>query len=228
MATRNFYYGKDADIVAGSANFASLISASAATYGLTSAQSTAFGALNVTLQSAYTAAVTPETRTPVAIEAKNQALLNMRRSAVNLSKIIYSTLTVNDSQLIALGLLPRNVPTPRPVPTTPPQVDVISTFGRTAKVRVSDPTSERRGLPFGATGANIYSYVGAVAPTDPREYHYEGVTTRATADIVFPNSVPSGATVWISAQWVSARGQLSVGSTPISFTLPGGAIPAAA
>jgi hypothetical protein len=40
--------------------------------------------------------------------------------------------------------------------------------------------------------------------------------------------VPSGATVWLSASWVNARGQASVGSTPISFTLQGGAVPAAA
>jgi hypothetical protein len=40
--------------------------------------------------------------------------------------------------------------------------------------------------------------------------------------------VPSGATIWLSAQWVSARSQLSPGSTPISFTLQGGALPAAA
>ena len=43
---RNFYYGKDATIVAGSANFASLISSGAVSYGLTTAQATAFGTLN--------------------------------------------------------------------------------------------------------------------------------------------------------------------------------------
>jgi hypothetical protein len=104
MSTRNFYHGKDAEIVAGSANFHSLISAAPTTYGLVAAQATSFGALNTTLQSAYTAAVTPETRTPVAIEAKNLAIINMRRSAINLSKIVYSTLTVND--WVAMASLP--------------------------------------------------------------------------------------------------------------------------
>jgi hypothetical protein len=225
---RNFYYGKDADIVAGSANFASLIATGFASYGLTSAQSTAFGTLNTALQSAYSAAVNPSTRTPVAIEAKNLALRNMRANAILLAKIVYATATVTDTQLVALGLLPRSLRTPITVPTVPPTIEVISVMGRLVKVRIHDTETERRGLPFGATGANIYSFVGPDAPTDPREYHFEGVSTRAIAEILFPNTVASGATVWLSACWVSARGQMSIGSTPVSFTLQGGAIPAAA
>ena len=67
---RNFYFGADADIVAGSDNFATLISSGPTTYGLVAAQSTAFGLLNTALQSAYTTAITPETRTSVSISAK--------------------------------------------------------------------------------------------------------------------------------------------------------------
>ena len=50
---RNFYFGKDANVVTGSANFASLIATGFATYGLTSAQSVAFGLLNTALQSSF-------------------------------------------------------------------------------------------------------------------------------------------------------------------------------
>jgi hypothetical protein len=225
---RNFYFGKDADIVAGSANFAALIATGFASYGLTSAQSTAFGLLNTALQSAYTAATNPSTRTPVTIQASRQAIINMRASAVLLAKIVYATASVTDAQLVALGLLPRASRTPIPVPSTPPTVEVLSVSGRLVNIRVHDLDSERRGIPFGARGANIYSFVGPEAPTDPRQYHYEGVTTRAKAQIIFPDSVVSGALVWLSASWVSARGQVSIGSTPISFTLQGGAIPAAA
>src|SRR5437867_7748661 len=93
LMPRNFYFGKDADIVAGSANFASLIATGFASYGLTTGQATAFGTLNTALQSAQSAAVNPPTRTPVAIEARNVALRNMRASAINLAKIVYSTAT---------------------------------------------------------------------------------------------------------------------------------------
>lgn len=226
--SRNFYFGKDADITAGSGNFASLISSGAVTYGLTSAQATAFGTLNTTLQSAYAAAINPSTRTPVTVQAKNVALQNMRNSAIQLGRIIYATATVNDSQLVALGLLPRVSPSPRPMPTTPPTVEVIVVMGRTVKIRVRDLTSGRRGLPVGTIGVNVYSFVGAEAPTDPRAYHFEGMTTRATPDILFPDTVASGATVWLSACWVGPRGYVGIACTPISFTLQGGAIAAAA
>jgi hypothetical protein len=223
--TKNFYHGKDADIVAGAANFATLISGSASTYGLTSAQATSFGTLNTALQSAYTTAITPETRTPVAIEAKNLALINMRRNAILLARIIYSTLTVTNAQLVSLGLLPRTIPTPRPVPGTPPVIEVASVSGRLVNVRLHGaPPDSGRGKPFGAIGANIFSFVGDEPPSDPRQYHFEGMATRTITQVLFPNSVESGALVWLSASWVSARGQIGIGSTPISTNLQGGAI----
>ncbi len=85
-----------------------------------------------------------------------------------------------------------------------------------------------RGKPFGAIGANVYTFVGDTAPTDPRVYHFEGLATRPITNVLFPDTVASGATVWVSASWVSARGQTSMGSTPISFTLQGGTVAASA
>lgn len=220
----NFYRGKDADVVTGSANFASLISSGAVSYGLTTAQATAFGTLNTALQSAYSAAIEPSTRTPVTVAAKRAALSGMRASAILLSKIIYATATVTDAQLVGLGLLPRASRTPVPVPGAAPVVEVSSVSGRLVNVRLHGADSERRGKPFGAVGANVYSYVGEAAPTDPRAYHFEGTTTRTITQILFPNTVASGATVWLSACWISARGQTGPACTPISFTIQGGGV----
>jgi hypothetical protein len=225
---RNFYWGKDAAIVAGSANFASLTATGFATYGLSSAQAATFGTLNTTLQAAYAAAVNPSTRTPVAVAAKDLAIRNMRAGAVLYGSIAYATSTVSDAQLVALGLLPRAAPAPRPMPTTPPTVEVVSVVGRTAKLRLRDAGSSRRGLPYGTKGANLFSYVGPAAPTDERAYHFEGLATRAVVEVIFPNAVVSGATVWVSACWVGPRGYTTVGSAPVSFTLQGGPVAAAA
>jgi hypothetical protein len=96
-------------------------------------------------------------------------------------------------------------------------------------IRVSDKdSSSGRSKAPGARGADIYSYVGEQPPTDPRAYHYERFASRTALQITFPNNIPSGATVWLSARWVSARGETSVGSAPIRFTLQGGPILAAA
>jgi hypothetical protein len=221
----NFYRGTDATVVTGSANFASVIATDFASLGLTSAQSTAFGTLNTTLQSAYSAAVDPTTRTRVTIAQKNLALKNMRSSAILLAKIIYATPTVTDAQLIGLGLLPRSTRTPIPAPSTAPVVEIGVVSGRLVNLRLrSADYPDRRGMEPGATGANLYSYVGATPPVDSRDYHFEGMTTRTIAQIVFPADVASGAIVWLSARWISDRGATGPASTPVSFNLQGGAV----
>jgi hypothetical protein len=227
--SRNFYFGKDADIVAGAANFAAKIATGFASYGISNAQSTAFGALNTTLQDKYTAAITPSTRTPVAVQEKNVARNAMRANAVMLAKICYGTPTVNDAMLVDLGLLPRPTNSTRPVPDEPPVVEYVSCKGRLATFRLHGaPPDTRRGKPFGAQCAQIFSFPGDAPPDDPRLYHFEGSTTRTEVEILFPDSIAAGTTIWISACWVSNRSERGMGSTPISFTLQGGAIPAAA
>ena len=167
---RNFYYGNDAAIVRGSANFAALISASAESFGLTSEQSSAYAALDALLQSAYLASITPDTRTPVAVAQKNLALRNVQKYAVCLARIAYATSTVSDAQLMSLGLQPRPVPAARALASAPPTVTVISVIGRVVKVRIADPSSpERRTKPIAALGANLFSFVGPEAPSDPRQ-----------------------------------------------------------
>ena len=223
MPSRNFYTGKMADIAAGSANFAQLITSGAVGFGLTAGQATIFSGLNTTLQSAQEAMVEPATRSPVAVQNRRAALAAMRGNAKLLARIIYATPTVTDGQLVSLGLLPRNPPSPRPFPLVAPQLLMISMVGRQAKLRVKDAENpDRRGLAEGTIGVNIFSFVGPVAPTDTRSYFFEGMSSRALATVQFPDSVASGSTVWLSAQWVGSRGRKSFACPPINFTLQGG------
>ncbi|HVT90406.1 MAG TPA: hypothetical protein VHD56_16250 [Tepidisphaeraceae bacterium] len=223
--SRNFYFGADATMVRGSAVFSSVISADPASFGLTSAQSDAFESINAALQDAYQIAITPATRTSVAVSKKNAAVKAMQRKAVMLAKLISSTPSVNDAQLISLGLLPRAKRTRRNVPTDPPLVQVLSVVGRLVKFRVCDKDSQTgRSKPFGACGAQIFSYVGEEPANDSRAFHFECFTSRTTVQLHFPNNVPSGATVWLSARWVNARGETSIASPPLNFTLQGGPV----
>jgi hypothetical protein len=224
----NFYSGTDAELASGSTNAVSIITPSPVLYGITAGIVTNYTTLTTNFNTLYQQAIAPATRTPVVIGNKNVAKKLLKTASADLARIFVATSTVTNAMLLALRMKERVIPTPVPVPATPPVVEVISCSGRLVSIRVHDATSESRGMPFGAKSANIYTFVGPEAPTDPRLYHFEGPTTRTKTQILFPDSVASGATIWISAQWVSARGQLSMGSVPISFTLQGGAIPAAA
>lgn len=114
-----FAVAKESVFVAGSDNFASKISTGFASYGLTSAQATAYGTVNTTLQAAVVLANTPSTRTKSTVAAKAQARAAARFMASNLAKIIDGTPTVTDSMRIDLGLAVRGIPAPRPDPGTP-------------------------------------------------------------------------------------------------------------
>jgi hypothetical protein len=220
---RNFYFGSDATMVSGSARFASLIASDPSAFGLTSAQALAYGAVDAALQSAYRVATTPSTRTAVAVARKNAAVKAMQRSAVPLAFAISTHPAVSDSDLIALGLLPRRPRSRRNAPDDPPMIQVISVSGRLVRLRVYDRNSPTcRSKPFGAWLAEIHWYVGEESPADPRAYRLACFTSRTTTQLTLPNSVPSGATAWLSARWVSARGETSRASVPLRFTLQGG------
>jgi hypothetical protein len=222
---RNFYLRKQSEIVSGSANFAAMITADAVALGLVPAQATAFGLLNTALQSAWTTSSTPETRTSVAVEATRIAIKNMRAGAMPIAKQIVGNPAVTDAQLLALGLLPRTSPGPIPPTMTPPEVDVVDVIGRLVRLRIRQAGSvESKSKPVGSAGAQIYTYVGATAPSDPNLYKYQGLSTRGIVEVLFDNDVASGATAWIAAAWVSQRGQRGFACTPVSVTIQGGPV----
>src|SRR6478735_1179693 len=94
---RNFYFGSDATMVGGSARFAALIASDPSAFGLTSAQALAYGAVDAALQSAYLAAITPATRTAVAVARKNAAVKAMQRNAKMLATFISVIQAVSDA-----------------------------------------------------------------------------------------------------------------------------------
>lgn len=117
---RSFFLGTDPELLAGSRNFARLISAAWADYGLTQAQAEAYVAVDSAWQAAYQAAVTPTTRTQPHVIAKNEARARMKRLASDLAQIISgNNASVSDEQKLALGLSVRDKRSPIPPPGKP-------------------------------------------------------------------------------------------------------------
>ena len=221
---RNFYSGTESELAGGSANMVSILTPDPGSFGITSEQLASYSALASEFRDLLMLSTSPSTRTPVAIAGKKRAKRLLKTASAQLGAIIAATVTVSDSQLAALALNARLNRQRRDVPATPPVVTVISVQARRVMIRVREAESQRRGLPFGAIGAYLYWFAGDTPPDDPRGYHFYGVTTRAKTQIDFPNSVPSGATVWLSACWVSGRAETSTPSDPTNFTIQGGAV----
>jgi hypothetical protein len=227
MFHRNWYRKTQAEFVAASANFAAQLIAHGESLHISEDTVAAFVALNTTLQSAYIAAVTPETRTAIAVSAKNSAMADVRRMAMGLTKLLISDLTVSDDQLILMGLPPRISPTARPAEMTAPVVQIVGVKGRIVTARIRQQGADTSARPIGSVGALVFTFVGNEIPTDPNAYQVFGLATRGIIEIQFPNEVPSGANAFIAAAWLSQRGERGFACNPVPVTIQGGPVLAA-
>ena len=226
MATRTFLPSTDAALLAWSNNFSTLITAHAVLYGLSVGQATAYAGLHATY-AADLAACDPGVRNKMAVTAKNNSRSALKANASLLAGLIEHTSTVTDEQKVQLQLNVRARPTPIPPPATAPVIDIISSVGNAVKIRLHDAVSPRRGRPTGVAGAALFSFVGAAAPTDESAWTFQGLTTRTTATITFPNTVAAGSKVWITAYWRNPRDQSGPAATAVGTNIPGGAAMAA-
>ena len=128
-----------------------------------------------------------------------------------------------------LGLTVRDPePTPVPVPRSAPDLHVLFTVGRTAKVRLRDkdgPT--RRGKPDGVTGSLVFMHIGEQAPAEQTQWTLLANVTRTIFNLHFPAVVEAGARVWLAARWYNAKAQAGPASAPTSTRLADGMAKAA-
>jgi hypothetical protein len=177
---------------------------------------TTYTALNTTYAAAL-AACDPNQRNKAAVVAKNEARTALKNGATLLANKIYSSPTVTDAQKTALGMPPRKSPMPIPAPSSSPELDIVSVNGWTVKIKLHDSTSSaKRGKPPGVSGAAVFSYVGADAPTDISAWKFEGNTGRSVIEVTFPGTTAPGAKVWLTAFWFNGRKQSGPACPPVS------------
>lgn len=218
---RSFFYGTDGELYTGSQMFSTKISATPTVFGLVMTQSTAYAAQNIAYATAYLAAINPDTRTKANVATKNDAKKALKIMARDLAAIIDATPTVTDGQKIDLGLAIRKTPSPRPAPSSSPTIDILSALGRTLKLRLHDDNSSRRGRPSNTDGVTVMAFVGAGPSNNPQDWKFMGSFNKTNVEITFDGSVPSGATVWLSAFWVGSKLTSGPASAPIPVNLPG-------
>jgi hypothetical protein len=229
MASTTFLPDREAELVTWSTGFNTKINATPTTYGLTAGQATAYTTVHTAFVTAFNAANSDATNSRSAIVTKNAAKAVLIASARQLAGIIQSYPGTTNAMRSDLGLTVRDTqPTPVPPPANPPDVDIVSVSGNTVKLRLHDSTTPaRRGKPAGVSGAAVFSFVGAAAPTDEGAWTFEGNTSKTVIDIVFPGTVAPGAKVWFTAFWFNQRKQEGPASAPVTTNIPGGGAMAA-
>lgn len=217
----SFLPSRDSLLLAWSSNFSTQISATPTAFGLTAAQATAYAALHTAYSTAYTAAIDPATRTKANISTKNVAKKSLRTSAQDLAKIANAFPTITNAQRILLGLTPRSgTITPVNPPTEAPVMEIVSTNGRTIKLRLHSQSTKSK--PAGVKGASLFSFVGATPPADIDSWKFEGSTTRTHFEMSFSSSTPAGSQVFLTAFWFNPRSQSGPACTPVSAYIAGG------
>lgn len=217
MATRinrSFLPSADAELLAWSTNFKTMIAGTPATYGLTAAQASEYATVQDTYATTFQVAKDPSTRTRPTVADKDAAKSELQISSRLLAKIVEGTASVTDAQKLALGLTVRKSPTSRPAPDMAPIVEVMAVSGRSIKIRLHGDEPSRRGRPVDVAGASFFTFVGENPSEDKANWKFEGSTTKMIYDIEMASSVAPGSRVWVSAYWFNAKSESGPMSQP--------------
>src|SRR4051812_48963721 len=121
---------KDSALLAWSTNFDTRVSASATTFGLTTSQATSYTTLHDAFVAAYNAVSTPGARSKSLVTAKDIAKASLLALARELYGLVSANTTVSDPNKELIGVNVRKTPpTPVPVPSEAPALDIISVTG---------------------------------------------------------------------------------------------------
>lgn len=226
MASRtDFIPAREADLVTFGNQYARLVVAGYAGYGLTQAQSAAVATTMDAFVGAYNACQGNDTRTPSQLIAKDKAKAAAVAEIRLTARIIQANPVVTDQQKSDLGLTVRTGGrTPLPVPATAPMLDIVSATNTSLQIRLHAGLAgtTRRGKPKGVAGASIWSAIAPAAPAAIADWKFEGNVTRTDATITFDPATPPGTKVWLCACWYNPKAATGAACNPVGANLPGG------
>jgi hypothetical protein len=222
---------KDSLLAPYSTNFNSVLVASGvSTYHVTSGQVTQYTTLHTAYLNAWNAVLAARDQKTFSSQlaaTKNAAKAALLPFLRQIYKTVQADGTISDANKIALGVhIINNTPSPVPPPSEAPSIDILSTTGNTVRIRLHQADETQRGKPAGVSGAAIYSFVGATAPTEESEWNFEGITGKTQQDVTFTGA-PAGAKVWFTAFWFNNRKQNGPAAAPVGCNIPGNAAMAA-
>lgn len=150
--------------------------------------------------------------------SKKERLVNGYRTVVAVAQAWPEQ---TDEKRPELGITIRDrKPTRRPIPTELATIEVISLLRRQVTVQVRNPEGGR-GKVAGAAAVQVFTHVGDTAPAAGTDWTFAMSTGKTRFDVLFPDIVPAGASVWIAVAYHNAAGTGPM-SKAIQVNLPGG------
>lgn len=211
---------KDADLIAWGDNFAAVITADPALYGLLAADALVIQTQYNEFAAAYAIAVNPATRTIVTIAAKDEEKAGFLSIARAYAAIIRANAGVSDAAKAAAGLtIPDPTPTPIPVPSTTPILAAPLQGIGTILMSITDSATPLiKKKPFGVVGGCLFfsKWVG-VTPPDGSQKLLLGLITKSDNVLTTAGYTTAGEKVRYYCQWYNRKGELGPIGAPLDI-----------
>lgn len=215
----SFFPAKRADFVIWSANCAAILAATPADYGLTIGQAGTLTAADSSLQVLYITSTTPETRTPVSIQAfdtQRIVVTQLVQTYNNMAQLLPAT----PEALTSAGFpIRQTVRTPQ-TPVTA-EIDLVLVSAAAGITRMSarnpaTPTSKRKPLETGAV--QVATAIGTTVAVDPNQATESLYYTKTPFDILTePSQRGKIMVVWARYQ---SRGSIGAQKVYGPWSLP--------
>lgn len=211
---------RDAELIDWGANFAGVITADPAAYGLLAADALVIQTNFNEFNAAYILAVNPATRTIVTIAAKDEEKAGFLSLARAYAAIIRANAGVTNEAKSAAGLtIPDPTPTPIPVPSTSPILAAPLQGQGVILMTITDSaTPLLKKKPFGVAGGLLFfrQWTNLTTPPPPQDYMLIGLFTKSDNVITTSTFAAAGEKFSFNGQWYNRKGQLG----PLGADLP--------
>ncbi len=216
--TRGSLPNTDSELMNWAKNFATKLDESYEEFGVSREMVDEYLACEQDYNACYLQAIHPDTRTKGAVLNKNDSRERLKRVARRIIYVINGQKNVTDGQRNNLGITVKSPRSRIGVPDEQIFVQILSVVGRRLKLKVVDITGKK---PKGVYAAAIFTHAGEVCIANDA-FKFQGISTRNIVTIDFPNEMPPGQPIWITARWLNPRGQPGAYALPKNTNLQGG------
>lgn len=200
---------RQADMRTWALNFAALITAAPATYGLTAGNATTIQTAVDDFDAALTLALDPTTRTPTTIADKDAKKAVMLDTVRPFAQQVKNNAGVSNENKAALGLnIDDESPTSVAPPVTQPLLSIQAATPLQHTLRYADVnTPTLRAKPEGVSALQLFRHIGANAPASYTDWEFVGAFTRNPVESSFASG-SAGMDCQYVGRWQNRKGEV--------------------
>jgi len=210
----------DADALLWLESFSANINGNLAAYQLQAADGLAIQSAVQSFASALAASSNDATRTPAAVNLKDQTRNSAEQICRQYAILIKYNAGISDQAKIDAGVRPVNPDrNPVPQPATSPLLDIIAATPGVHTVRYSDSmTPDSRAKPNGSSDLLLFVAVADSNQTDPANASFVGKFTKNPIAVTF-DAADNGKQATYFARWSNRKGQMGPWSIGVSLAI---------